>query len=92
MVAAILEVASTGATKAVHDDPPNQDVSPYACRVDTASAVASLMFVETDGPGPFLDATVLCQETGIRAINLILPPETHTFEVCPSFETVILTS
>ena len=50
MVAAILEVASTGATKAVRDDPPNQDVSPYACRVDTASAVASLMFVGTSGP------------------------------------------
>ena len=85
MVAAILEVASTSATKAVHDDPPNQDVSPYACRVDTASAVASLMFVENLRT-VVLYATVLCQETGIRAISLILPPETHTFEVCPSLK------
>lgn len=92
MVAAILEVASTGATKAVHDDPPNQDVSPYACRVDTASAVASLIFVLRPQDRDRFWTLVLCQETGIRAINLILPPETHTFEVCPSFETVILTS
>ena len=86
MVAAILEVASTGATKAVRDDPPNQDVSPYACRVDTASAVASLMFVGTSGTVVFWTRPFLCQETGIRAINLILPPETHAFEVCPSLK------
>lgn len=85
MVAAILEVASTGATKAVHDDPPNQDVSPYACRVDTASAVASLIFVLRPLDRCFY-TLVLCQETEIRAINLPLPPETHTFEVCPSLK------
>lgn len=85
MVAAILEVASTGATKAVHDDPPNPDVSPCACRVDTASAVASLIFVLRPRDRCF-ERLFLCQETGIRAINLILPPETHTFEVCPSLK------
>lgn len=73
VVAAILEVASTGATKAVHDDPPDQDVSPYACRVDTASAGVRWCSFET-WPGTL----VLCQETGIRAINLLPPPEIHT--------------
>ena len=41
VVAATLEVTSKGATKAVHDDLPNQDISPYACRVDTAGIRAT---------------------------------------------------